>query len=71
MVEDEASLRDLLSEALTEGGFFVETASTGEEAISLVGMRKYDAVISDIKMPGIGGKELYLYIQKNHARDRR
>ena len=67
VVEDEASLRDLLSEALTEGGFFVETASTGEEAISLVGAKKYDALISEIKMPGIGGKELYLYIRKNHA----
>jgi PAS domain S-box-containing protein len=66
VVEDEASLRELLVDALTEGGFFVEAASTGEEAIQLVEKRKFDAVISDIKMPGIGGKELYLYIQKHH-----
>jgi PAS domain S-box-containing protein len=66
VVEDEASLRDLLAEALTEGGFFVEAISNGEQAIRLIGKRKFDAVISDIKMPGIGGKELYLYIQKHH-----
>jgi PAS domain S-box-containing protein len=66
VVEDEASLRDLLVDALTEGGFFVEAALTGEEAIQLVEKRKFDAVISDIKMPGIGGRELYLYIQKHH-----
>jgi PAS domain S-box-containing protein len=66
VVEDEASLRDLLVDALSEGGFLVEAASTGEEAIQLVERRNFDAVISDIKMPGIGGKELYLYIQKHH-----
>jgi PAS domain S-box-containing protein len=66
VVEDEASLRDLLAEALTEGGFFVEEASSGAHAMHLIGKRKFDAVISDIKMPGIGGKELYLYIQKHH-----
>ncbi|MBN2224391.1 MAG: PAS domain S-box protein [Deltaproteobacteria bacterium] len=66
VVEDEASLRDLLAEALTEGGFIVDAASTGKAAIDLVGKRKYDAVISDIKMPGIGGKELYLYIREHH-----
>ncbi len=66
VVEDEESLRDLLSDALTEGGFIVETASTGEHAIDLLEKRKFDAVISDIKMPGVGGKELYLYVQKHH-----
>jgi two-component system NtrC family sensor kinase len=66
VVEDEAPLRDFIFEALTEGGFFVEVASTGEEAINLLGKKKIDAVISDIKMPGIDGKALYLFIQKHH-----
>ncbi len=69
VVEDETSLRDLLSEALTDSGFFVEAASTGEEAISLVGKKSYDAVISDIKMPGIGGKELYRIHTEAPSRD--
>ncbi len=66
VVEDEASLRNLLSDALAEAGFLLETASTGEEAVSLLEIRHFDAVVSDIKMPGIGGRELYLYIQKHH-----
>jgi len=66
VVEDEPPLRDLISEALVEKKYFVQTASTGEEAIRLIDTRKYDAVISDIRMPGIGGRELYLYIQKHH-----
>jgi two-component system NtrC family sensor kinase len=66
VVEDEQSLRDLLSEALTASGFAVEVATTGDEAIGLFEEREYDAVISDIKMPGIGGKELYRYLRKYH-----
>ncbi len=66
VVEDEASLRGFLSDALAEAGFSVWAASTGEEAVSLVEARKFDAVISDIKMPGIGGKKMYHYIQKHH-----
>ncbi len=66
VVEDEESLRNLLEESLTEGGFFIEAASSGEEAIRLIEKRKYDAVISDIKMPGIDGKGLFIYIHKHH-----
>jgi PAS domain S-box-containing protein len=66
VVDDEESLRNLVFEALTEGGFLVEIASSGEEAINLLKKRQFDAVISDIKMPGIGGKSLFLYIQKHY-----
>jgi PAS domain S-box-containing protein len=66
VVDDETSLRNLLFETLTEGGFLVEVASTGEQAIEIIETRKFDAVISDIKMPGIDGKQLYQYIQKHH-----
>lgn len=66
VVEDEESLRDLLSDALTEAGFLTETASTGSEAINLLKKRAYHVIVSDIKMPGIGGKDLYLYVQKHY-----
>jgi PAS domain S-box-containing protein len=64
VVDDEESVRELLAEALSEGGYRAETASNGEEAMGLLGKRSYDAVISDIKMPGMGGKELYEYVRK-------
>ncbi|MBN1574636.1 MAG: PAS domain S-box protein [Deltaproteobacteria bacterium] len=67
IVEDEASLRDLLYNALTETGYSVEITSTGDEALDILGAKEFDAVISDIKMPGINGKELYLHLQKSHA----
>jgi two-component system NtrC family sensor kinase len=64
VVEDEAPLREMIIEALTDGGYLSEGARDGEHALRLIKKRTYDAVISDMKIPGIGGKELYTYIQK-------
>lgn len=67
IVEDEAHLRDLLHNALTETGYQVEITSTGEDAINILDVKKFDAVISDIKMPGLDGRELYQYLQKRQG----
>jgi PAS domain S-box-containing protein len=66
VVEDETSLRILLLETLTANGFSVDAAPNGEKAIDLIGKKKYDVVVTDIKMPGIDGKDLYVYIRKHH-----
>ncbi len=65
VVEDETALRDMIIEALADDGYLSEGASDGEHALSLVKRKKYDAIISDMKIPGISGKELYTYIQKH------
>ncbi len=66
VIEDEQALREMIAEALSESGYLVDAVSNGEDAIDWIGKRRYDAVISDIKMPGISGKEIYTYVQKNH-----
>ncbi len=66
VVEDEESLRDLLVEAISGEGFSTDAASNGQEAMAMIGEKDYDAVVSDIKMPGVGGRELFLFVQKNH-----
>ncbi len=66
VVEDEKSVRDLLFEALADEGHRVDLCTGGEEAIEAINGKRYDVVISDMKMPGIGGKELYTFIQKYH-----
>jgi PAS domain S-box-containing protein len=65
VVEDEESLRNLLTDALAEAGLSTESASTGQEAMNLIVTRDYDAVVSDITIPGIDVKELFSYIQKH------
>jgi two-component system NtrC family sensor kinase len=65
VVEDEASLRDYVSEALLLGGYTVETCGGGEEAIKLLRENSdYDAIVSDMKMPGLSGQNLYTFVHK-------
>lgn len=54
-VDDEADQRDLLQHYLTECGFDVVTAGSGEEALALCTTRSFDLVLLDISMPGLSG----------------
>jgi signal transduction histidine kinase/CheY-like chemotaxis protein len=54
MVEDDALVRELISEALTELGFVVVTAASAADALATVRARQdIDVVLSDIVMPGV------------------
>jgi len=55
IVDDESSIRRALHNTLHGMGFTVDDASTGEAALQLVREEKYDVVLLDINMPGIGG----------------
>jgi PAS domain S-box-containing protein len=54
VVDDEESIRMLLSEGLTVQGLHVDCASTAEEALSLVLRGKYDAILCDLNLAGTG-----------------
>jgi CheY-like chemotaxis protein len=66
VVEDEDSLREFLVEALMAEGYGVDMTSNGEEAIKLLDNREYDIIISDMKMPGISGQNVYTYVQRKN-----
>jgi two-component system KDP operon response regulator KdpE len=55
VVDDESSIRRALHNTLHGMGFDVDEAANGEEALQLVRDEKYDVVLLDINMPGIGG----------------
>lgn len=57
VVEDDAGIRQSLFETLGALGFAVGEAHNGEEAVVQLRMVSYDAVLLDINMPGMGGKE--------------
>jgi DNA-binding NtrC family response regulator len=58
IVDDEEGLRRFLSILLSKEGYDVTAVSSGTEALEKFEKHVYDAVITDIKMPGITGIEL-------------
>lgn len=63
IVEDEPALLDLFMEAALALGHAPSGATQGEEAIRLLQEDAYDLVVSDIRMPGLSGIDLYGWIQ--------
>ena len=55
VVDDKASMRDMLEAAFVERGFKVSQASNGLDAINLVKEQVFDVVITDLNMPGENG----------------
>src|SRR3984885_12920982 len=57
VVDDEPQLRRAMKATLTDLGYSVMEAKTGEEALSLLRQEPADLVLLDLNMPGIGGLE--------------
>ena len=57
VVDDELDIRSLLSEFLPGEGYQVLLAVNGEEAIDLAKREKPQAILLDVRMPGIDGVE--------------
>ena len=57
VVDDEKSVRDLLHSFLKATGYQAILASNGEEAIELAKSESPNAILLDVKMPGIDGVE--------------
>ncbi len=55
VVDDEASIRDLLSKTLALADYDVDVAPDGREAVERLRMLAYDLLITDLKMPGMDG----------------
>ena len=58
VVDDEDSIRELLTALLEENGYTVDTAKNGEEALLKLRDQNPDLVLLDMMMPGMSGREL-------------
>jgi DNA-binding NtrC family response regulator len=65
-VDDELSACKLLSVILHSPAFHCVTASNGEEALVILQRERFDAVISDLRMPGIDGMQLLAESRRRH-----
>lgn len=58
VVDDEPSVRDLLSRVLGRAGYAVEVVETGEAAVEALGKSSYYLLLVDKNLPGISGYEV-------------
>jgi two-component system, NtrC family, response regulator PilR len=68
VVEDDAEMRDLLSDELSEDGYEVTQAENGEEAAEKLSHAVFDVIITDIRMPKVSGMELLTSVTKTHSK---
>lgn len=59
VVDDETAIVDAICEFLNLQNISTDKANDGQEALNFLAKKRYDAIISDIRMPGIDGPQLY------------
>lgn len=63
IVDDDINILEVLEARLTAAGFSVYKASDGMTALSILAAENIDLVVSDVKMPNMGGMQLFQEIQ--------
>src|SRR2546421_12820572 len=58
VVDDDKPQRDILQEILTDAGYDVTSAASGEAALKFARDRSFDLALTDLKMTGMDGIEL-------------
>jgi len=66
LVDDYPDLLKLISLRLTSAGYRVRTADSGETALAALAIARPAAVITDMRMPGIDGLQLFDAIHRQH-----
>jgi two-component system response regulator GlrR len=66
LVDDDPDLLKLISLRLTSAGYRVRTADSGETALAALAVARPAAVITDMRMPGIDGLQLFDAIHRQH-----
>ena len=64
IIEDEASLQELMTATLKKEGYVVENAMDYNEAIDKLGAYSYDCVLLDLNLPGGNGLDILEHIKK-------
>jgi DNA-binding NtrC family response regulator len=66
IVDDDALVRDTLRDLLSSS-HECHTADRTEQALAYLDIETYDAVLTDISLPGLSGRDLLRYIQAKHS----
>jgi len=63
LVDDEHILLEMIREGLKRHGYEITTVNNGETALRELHGRNFDAICTDLKMPGLNGRQLYEWIR--------
>lgn len=66
VVDDERSIRWVLDKALSKEGFAVRSFEDGQTLLAQLDVEEPDAIVSDIRMPGMDGLDLLAHLQQDH-----
>ncbi|MBI3949592.1 MAG: response regulator [Acidobacteria bacterium] len=71
VVDDERSVVELVERILRARGYQVDTVCNGHTAIRMTESQFYDLIIADLKMPDIGGMDVYSHIEDQNPEQAR
>ena len=66
VVDDEVEVADLIRAVLESEGFDVATAESGAVALELLAEARFDAIVSDVRMPDLDGAALWRAVRERH-----
>ncbi|MEN9627813.1 MAG: hypothetical protein RJA10_1040, partial [Pseudomonadota bacterium] len=66
VVDDEAEIAGLMRDVLEGAGFDVATAESGAVALELLEAARFDAIVSDVRMPDLDGAALWRAVRQQH-----
>ncbi len=71
VIDDERPVVELVDRVLKGQGYQVDAVYNGQSAIDRVAQQFYDLIIADLKMPDIGGMDVYHHIAHHHPEQAR
>jgi DNA-binding NtrC family response regulator len=66
VIDDEPSVADALKVILSDSGYQVVVAMSGREALENLGKRRFDLVITDVRLPDISGLDVLRHLRRSH-----
>ena len=64
-VDDDPLILALVRRTLSQAGFDVDAAADGREALSCIASHRYDVILTDVRMPTLGGLELLRAVRRH------
>jgi CheY-like chemotaxis protein len=66
VIDDEPGIAGVLTEVLQLDGHIVEAVGNGVAALDKLQARRYDLILSDIRMPELSGPDFYREVERQH-----